>query len=654
MSVSTTQEKKTLAEVTGEGAAKRAGEKAVDRGLNAIADFVKKKFGERQVKIEAVFNRYLENATLRYNQIRTLATGTTPRSIIGDDSLYVSIGLDYNGNVIDTTSVDPLLQISKNILIIGSGGVGKSMLTRYLFLDTAKYEGFVPVLVELRRIGTQVSGQLSVLDLIYSCLQDFDAELPRDQFEYSLQLGKYLFLLDGFDEVKGSLAKETAGAIQSFSAKYPNNAYIVTSRPRTETSPLETFTVMNSMPLNKGQAVELASRIWEEDEKTREFCEQLEVELYEKHKDFAENPLLLTMMFLTFMRNSSIPEHLSDFYKKAYEALYSAHDNQDKGCYRRDFECKNIDENEFKWILSHFCFHTYFDEEYEFLEEEILDYLRTSLQKLGFNDTPANNYLKDLRDIVCMIIKDGDTYRFSHRSFQAYFAAYYTAHFLNDEQQKRLFSQILSEKDVYWSKQDYYTLLIQIQSARFAENALENGLRKLLHGASDITLDKYLLKTAYEGISLKAEAIVQGNKESADSRIMFRISTNSHTFNILALFHIYFEYDFSDLANGAHEELDSDFQTIRNYVNHILSSEKPLTQGKAAQSRTKRRASLLELTFDEIDKSEIITEDERLHLYETMIRCWWGNGISERISTWLTSLDAKRASLKSPSFIDDL
>ena len=44
-----------------------------------------------------------------------------------------------------------MLEISNNLLILGTGGVGKSMLTRYLFLDTAEYEGYVPVLIELRR-----------------------------------------------------------------------------------------------------------------------------------------------------------------------------------------------------------------------------------------------------------------------------------------------------------------------------------------------------------------------------------------------------------------------------------------------------------------------------------------------------------------------
>lgn len=275
MSNSDTQGGAALISTARENAAKKVGEKAADRGLNAIIDFVKNKYGETQVRIGSVFDRYLENAKLRYNQVRTLATGTTTRSIIGDDSLYVSIGVKYNGQEIDTTTVDSMLQISKNILILGTGGVGKSMLTRYLFLDTAEYEGYVPVLIELRRIGTQASGQLSIMNLIYDCMKDFDVELPVDQFEYSLRLGKYLFLFDGFDEVKSSLAKETAAVIQTFSAKYPNNSFIITSRPRTETSPLETFTVMESLPLSKEQAVDLASRIWTEDEKTREFCQQL-------------------------------------------------------------------------------------------------------------------------------------------------------------------------------------------------------------------------------------------------------------------------------------------------------------------------------------------------------------------------------------------
>lgn len=650
MSGTNTQGGMVLADTAAESAVKKFGEKAVDRGLNAIVDFVKGKYGEARVKIGTAFDRYLENASLRYNQIRTLATGTTPRKIIGEDSLYVSIGVNHNGEEISTETVNRMLEISKNILILGTGGVGKSMLMRYLFLDTARYEGYVPVLIELRRIKMPPSGQISILNLIYDCMKDFDVELPMEQFEYSLRLGKYLFLLDGFDEVKSSLAKDTAMAIQAFSAKYPNNSYIVTSRPRKEeTSPLETFTVMESMPLNKEQAIDLASRIWEPDEKTREFCQQLDAALYEKHRDFAENPLLLTMMFLTFMRNSSIPEHLSDFYKKAYDALYSAHDNQDKGCYRRDFQCKTLDENEFKHILSHFCFQSYFKEIYEFSEDAILRYLETSLQKLKFCNLKPADYLEDLRNIVCMIIKDGDTYRFSHRSFQAYFAAYYTTHFLTDEQQRQLFAQSLSGRNTCFEKADYYTLLIQIEPERFAENALEIGLRKLYQGARNTQYpDEFILKSGFLGVAV--EIFRKNIRYRTGGSLSYRISRTderAYNFNVIALFTMYAKLDPPNLDLSARNTY---LAAIRDYAERIEGS-------KSKNAFPKREEKVLDevyLAFDEIDASDRITDDERRHFYSLIIQYHWADGIYDAVSEWLAKLDAKRASLKSSSFIDDL
>ena len=190
-------------------AAVKAAESVANRALDAIIKFTSKKFGEKKVVLGTVFERYLENATNRYNRVRTLATGPDPRSIIGDDSIYVSIGVNYKGKEISTSSANNLLKISKDLLIIGTGGVGKSMLMRFLFLKSAEEQEYIPILLELRKIDRQTTGKYSIMDLVFSCLQEFDAEIPRDQFEYSLRLGKYLFLLDGFDEVKESAAAET-------------------------------------------------------------------------------------------------------------------------------------------------------------------------------------------------------------------------------------------------------------------------------------------------------------------------------------------------------------------------------------------------------------------------------------------------------------
>lgn len=613
--------KTALMDATMESGAKKAGENIVNRGLNALVDFVVDKYGKAKVILGRVFQLYLENATERYNQVRTLATGQTPRKIIGPDNIYVKVGLQYGKKEIDSSTVEPMLRVSRNLLIFGTGGVGKSMLMRYLFLNTANRGEYVPVLVELRRINSQSPGQLSILELIYTCMEGFNVQLPREQFEYSLQLGKYLFLFDGLDEVKFSLTKETAEALQTFSAKYPQNPCIITSRPMKETSPLETFTIMESKALSKEQAVSLASKIRIEDEKATEFCRQLKENLFDLHKDFAENPLLLTMMFLTFMRNSSIPDHLADFYKNAYEALYSVHDSNDKGNYRRDFQCKTLDEDSFKRLFSHFCFQSYMKEIYEFSEADILSRISKSIKKLKLDNIIPADYLADLRNVVCMIIQDGNTYRFSHRSFQAYFAAYYTSCTLTDEQQKQLFASILSDLS-FWNKKDYIALLAQIEPERFAVNALEDGLHNLhASAANKPDPDIFIFKRWCDGIELS-----NIDKEE----IGFRVGGDKYISNILDLFSTYVKSPPFDRTLRS-----ANIGTIKGYI------------GKFDLNRAR-------LKFDTIDRSDCLSESERAALYSAILQCYGAGKIYSLISDWLNEIDAKRASLNSPNFIEDL
>lgn len=607
-----------------ESGAKKVGESVANRALNSIADFVINKYGEAKVILGTAFQLYLKNATERYNQVRTLATGQAPRKIIGQDNIYVNVGLQYEGEKIPTSTVDPMLRINKNILISGTGGIGKSMLMRYLFLNTADRGEYVPVLVELRRIGNQPSDNLSILELIYTCMQGFDVQLPREQFEYSLQSGKYLFLFDGLDEVKSSLIKETAEMLQAFSAKYPLNPCIITSRPMQETSPLETFTNVEPMPLSKVQAVELASKIRIEDEKAKEFCRQLDEYLYDKHKDFAENPLLLSMMFLTFMRNSSIPDHLADFYKNAYDALYSVHDSHDKGNYRRDFRCKTLDEDSFKRLFSHFCFQSYMKEVYEFSKKDILSRINKSIKKLEIDGIKVADYLTDLRNVVCMIIKDGDIYRFSHRSFQAYFAAYYTSSVLTDEQQKQLFFTILSNTS-YWNKKDYFTLLTQIEPERFTVNALEDGLRTLKKEASrNLDPNLYIFKRWCKGIDIE-------DYNSEKEKVCFRIGSHDYTYNIVRLFTTFVKY--------LPVDSDSHITTIS-----IVKSYYEKLDIKGYDF----------LDFNRFDKSYYISESERVILYSAILKYRNHDNLYAMISDWLDEIDAKRASLQTPNFIEDL
>lgn len=467
-----------LVATAAQGAMGKAGEHIGESAINWVLNKVKEKYGRAMILTGATFKRYLENAYNRYNQVKTLVTGIEPRTIIGQDSIYLEVGVEYKNKEYDTSTVDSLLKIKRNLLICGSGGAGKSMLMRYLFLNTVNRGEYIPVLLELRKISENSSSERTLMDLIYKCMEDFDTELPREEFEYSLRLGKYVFFLDGFDEIKSSLADNAAEAIQKFAAKYPQNAYIMTSRPDRNFVPLETFTQLQTMNLTKIQAVSLSQKFWEKDEKVIEFCKQLDETLYDQHKDFAQNPLLLSMMFLTFMSFGSIPDHRADFYEKCYAALYNMHDNRNKGTYKREFECKNLDEHKFKLLFARFCFRTYIDDDFEFSYKAIINMLDKCIQKLGIVGITPKQYLNDLVKVVCLIVREGDTYRFSHRSFQAYFAAVYVAT-LPDEQQKLLFKTLIKDFWIRLREIDFLPYLYQLIPNRFILNAFEDVFRSI-------------------------------------------------------------------------------------------------------------------------------------------------------------------------------
>lgn len=613
-----------------ESAMNAVGENVGNHAINWIINKLNDQYGKALVLTGSVFTRYLENAYKRYNQVKTLVTGIEPRNIIGRNSIYIKVGISYQHSEYDTSSINKLLTISNNLLICGSGGAGKSMLMRYLFLDTVKRGDYVPVLLELRKINEKDSSENALMELIYKCMSDFDTELPREQFEYSLRLGKYVFFLDGFDEIKSALVDDAAEAIQKFAAKYPENAYIITSRPDRDFSALETFSQLETMDLTKKQAVALSKKFWPQDEKTIEFSNQLNRTLFEQHRDFAQNPLLLSMMFLTYMHNNSIPDHRAEFYEKCYNALYSMHDNHNKGTYKREFECINLNESTFKQLFSRFCFISYFDSEYEFTEDEIVDRLEKCILKLNLTGTNAKHYLNDLCKVVCLIVKEGNTYRFAHRSFQSYFAAVYAIN-LPDEKQKLLFDELLSA-EIWFKKINYFTLLWQMERERFTLNALEPTLRIINQEISKREDNKlWLLKNVYFNMGLDTIS------ESETVCVYFQ-STN-----------------WTSIEN---EKQTNDYR-IPNVVNLVRILSLTRVEEPCSKKDSKTLANLMSrlerqmLNVNDIDKVNGLNEKERQKVYQIFFNAVKISETITEIKDILNNIDTMRQSLDSANSVFD-
>lgn len=342
---------------------------------------------------------------------------------------------------------------------------------------------YIPIIIELRKVQelseTEFTKEDCITNLIIKAFESCNSSIPikesgnrLNQLGYALTYGKFLVLLDGLDEVVSERAELTEKAIQYFSKKYHKNSVIVSSRSDISYM-LESFTKLKTKPLSKEEALEIAGNfVKPQTEELQKFIEKLDSQWYKKYKDYAQSPLLLSIMFLTFSGNGDIPDHLVDFFGQAYDTLYSRHDLKNKQGYRREFRSKGIDKDAFAKIYSHFCFHSLYDETYEFSKPQIMDRLKSSIESVCRQPLLVKDYLTDLIDNVCLIVKDGEVYRFCHRDFQSYFAAEYLRR-LSDDKQKTFYHNYVRKARLNFL---FYSVVIQMEEERFTRNCLKPGL----------------------------------------------------------------------------------------------------------------------------------------------------------------------------------
>ena len=463
---------------------------------------VKKHIGDvtnkEEIDFGNAYEKYLVYAKKSHEKIKTLLYRHTAKDIY---SFYECTYLELNGALIDTSNINNVLNVGKKIIITGTGGIGKSVMMKYFLINAIQNTQYIPILIELRGLNEYKEENVELLDYIYQVMKKLKFELEKNYFEYSLEIGKYIILLDGFDEIKSDISYKVTNQILYLSERFPENYYIVASRPFDEFIGWNQFEEMHSNPLSKSQALSLVNKIEYDDKVKKKFYEKLNEYLYDKYKTFASNPLLLTIMLLTYENGMYMPDRLNDFFEQAFITLFHAHDAT-KGGYKRDIKSKLGYEN-FKTVFSYFCFKSFFNFDYEFSEDRFLRYITMVQEKKIIHEKfDASNYLRDLTNSVCMLIHEGLEFKFSHRSFQEYFAALYTAQ-LDDLQQKRLLKLWLQDNS-YRMSNNYLNMLYELQPNRFVQNVISPAIKELeFLFKKNCESPEWLINTIYDEVCVR-------------------------------------------------------------------------------------------------------------------------------------------------------
>lgn len=383
-----------------------------------------------KVTLNTCFSKYITRSYDRYSKTKTLLYRDAPVNI---KEFYVRTDLEIGfGNKIQESDFINEIQKNKRLVVSGTAGSGKSTFCKSIFLDLVENPiGVFPIFVELRHLNTD--SETSLFDFILKTLSDIESTFTSSQLNYSLDLGKVLLIFDGFDELNNELREKYEKEIVNIASKYQNILLLLSSRPDGRFRSWEEFFVYKVLPLDKDKSKALIGKLDYDRQVKRKFLDVLDKNLYDKHNSFASNPLLLTMMLLTYEQIAEIPNKIHLFYEQAFLTLFNKHDSL-KSLYKRK-SFSNLPLDDFKKLLSAFSIVSYADRKYYFSEDEIKKYLGNAIRVSGMK-VEKSHFLNDLLDTVCIMQRDGTGYTFTHRSFQEYFTAIFIVNHASDNKYK--------------------------------------------------------------------------------------------------------------------------------------------------------------------------------------------------------------------------
>ena len=324
-------------------------------------------------------------------------------------------------------TIDALKEISNFIIIEGTGGLGKSMMMRHLMMNTidrVDFIGKLPIFVTLKDYNRS---HLELTDFIFERFNILYPRADKHVFMTGLAKGAYVLLLDGLDEINSTFQGQFDRTLSSFVDTYPNNIVVMSSRPISKFTRFERFFEMALVPFSKSQALKLIDKLVfhpEEPEFKKKFRDAIEKRLYNSHREFAENPLLLTFMLMTFERFGEVPTQMHTFYGEVYDLLSKRHDASKVG-FTRAYKT-GLTPDRLKDIFAAFCANTYANQKYNLSHTEMEEYFRQIVCNSRIETERSidpDDLIQDVTSGVCMMYEEGQEYHFMHRSFQEYFCA---------------------------------------------------------------------------------------------------------------------------------------------------------------------------------------------------------------------------------------
>ena len=392
----------------------------------ALTRFFKSLKREYSLNIEHVsnnFEQYLSRTYEKNSILNTLVYRNQQRRL---RDLYIPLTLLRDGEDVRESNAGIKIEnypkefISqyRRILITDTAGMGKSTLTKLMFLSAIDQEAGIPFYIELRKLSSKHKLLDEIREQLDSLTKEFDDSLMRAFF----QTGGFIFFFDGYDKVGLDERKTVTDDLKLFIEKAPNNYYILTSRYEQSLAGFGDFLSMRIQPLKRKEAFDLLRKYDSNGETSNRLIEKISQGGYQKITEFLKNPLLVSLLFIGFEYKPEIPLKIHLFYNQVFEAYFNSHDLSKDASYTHE-KLSGLDMADFEKMLRAIGYICLRNHRLEFSRTDFLDIIDKAGKLSCISLKSCDSLMHDLLHAVPLFCQDGVYYKWAHKSMQEYFAA---------------------------------------------------------------------------------------------------------------------------------------------------------------------------------------------------------------------------------------
>lgn len=435
-----------------------AGKKGVSKAIDLLVDkFINPKLESilnAPHDIFVIHDLIREYLNKKYENDKYMNTIVFQRETKTIDDLYIPLTIVQNGKknnkLVLNEDMKNIFSEPTKMLIIDTAGTGKSTLLRFLSIMCIEKQWGIPFIIELRKIEKKQTMEAFIIEEIKLS----NANLKDVDIIDLIRRGDFIFFLDGFDEIlednKVSLTKE----IRRFFKYAERNNFVLASREDDCLSEFGDFVKYHIQELTKAEAYKLIEKYDKKGAISKDLINEIERnENYNALKEFLGNPLMVSLLYLTYQYKGVLQYKKHIFYRQVYDALYDRHDTT-KGVGVVHVKKSKLDIEDFRRVLCAMGFISLKEGRIEFDKDQMINIIDQSIELFEEINANSVDYLDDILHAVPLFVEEGLNYKWAHKSFAEYFAAVYICQECK-EYENKILKDILENEN----NQKFYNML---------------------------------------------------------------------------------------------------------------------------------------------------------------------------------------------------